>query len=132
MRLTSKTDYALRVLIFLQSNEKATIREIADFYAINKNHLSVVVNRLSELDYIESTRGPTGGISLRPQTLKKNLAEIVLNFEDFDLVECFNEQTNKCNLSPSCKLKAILKRANKQFIEELRKYSLQDIKQLGI
>lgn len=128
MKLTLKTDYALRVLIFLQSKEKATIKEIAEYYDIKKNHLSVVVNRLSELGYIDSTTGPTGGISLRPQTLKKNIAEIVLQFEDFDLVECFNSESNQCNLSPGCKLKSILKKANKQFIDELKKYDLQDIK----
>lgn len=129
MKLTLKTDYALRVLIFLQSKEKATIKEIAEFYDIKKNHLSVVVNKLSELGYIDSTTGPTGGISLRPQTLKKNIAEIVLQFEDFDLVECFNVESNQCHLSPGCKLKSILKKANRQFIDELKKYDLQDIKQ---
>lgn len=129
MKLTSKTDYALRVLIFLQNKDKATIKEIAEFYDIKKNHLSVVVNRLSELNYVHSSTGPTGGVSLNPQTLQKSVGEIVLNFEEFELVECFNSESNKCLLSPSCKLKSILKKANKQFIEELKKYKLQDIAQ---
>lgn len=128
--LTLKTDYSLRVLIFLQSTEKATIKEIAEYYDIKKNHLSVVVNKLSDLEYINSTTGPNGGISLKGQALKKNLADIVLQFEDFDLVECFNNEANKCQLSPGCKLKSIFKKANKQFIDELRKYRLQDIKQV--
>ncbi|MCB9061419.1 MAG: Rrf2 family transcriptional regulator [Halobacteriovoraceae bacterium] len=57
MKLTLKTDYALRILIFLQSREKATIKEIAEYFEVNKNHLSVVVNRLSELGLITSSPG---------------------------------------------------------------------------
>ena len=58
MKLNLKTDYALRVLIFLQRKEKATIREVAEYYDVKKNHLSVVVNKLSELGYIDSSHGP--------------------------------------------------------------------------
>lgn len=129
MKLTLKTDYALRVLIFLQDKEKATIKEIAEYYDIKKNHLSVVVNKLSDLNYVHSTTGPTGGVSLNPSTLQKSVGEIILHFEDFELVECFNGETNKCQLNPACKLKSILKRANSQFINELKKYKLQDISQ---
>ena len=127
MKLTLKTDYALRALIFLQHKERATIKEIAEYYNINKNHLSVVANKLSELGYVDSATGPGGGLSLRPKTLKKNLVEIVKEFESFDLVECFNPENNQCRLSPGCKLKSILKSANSQFIKELEKYSLQDL-----
>ncbi|PIP93557.1 MAG: BadM/Rrf2 family transcriptional regulator [Bdellovibrio sp. CG12_big_fil_rev_8_21_14_0_65_39_13] len=127
MKLTLKTDYALRVLIFLQNKEKATIKEIAEFYNIKKNHLNVVVNRLSELGYINSSTGPTGGVSLKPQTLQKSVGEIILHFEEFELVECFNNESNQCRLNPGCKLKSVLKKANRQFIDELNKHKLQDL-----
>ena len=96
MKLNLKTDYALRVLIFLQRKEKATIREVAEYYDVKKNHLSVVVNKLSELGYIDSSPGPKGGISLKAKTLEKSIAEIILEFEDFDLVECFNSDSSSC------------------------------------
>ncbi len=130
MKLNLKTDYALRVLIFLQGKEKATIKEIAEYYNVKKNHLSVVVNKLSELGYIDSSTGPTGGISLRPKTLERNIAEIILQFEDFDLVECFNSDSSQCRLNPACKLKSILKKANKQFLNELKQYKVKDIRQV--
>ena len=127
MKLTLKTDYALRTLIFLKSKDKATIKEIAEYYNIKKNHLSIVVNKLSELGYISTTTGPRGGVSLKPKTLNKNLGEIIRAFEDFELVECFNKSTNKCRLSPTCKLKSILKKANQNFLQELAQYTLSDI-----
>ena len=65
MRLTKKTDYCLRVLIYLQeAKEKVKIKKIAHDYKISKNHLSVAVNRLSELGYVKTSSGPKGGIEL--------------------------------------------------------------------
>ena len=127
MKLTLKTDYSLRVLIFLQREEKATIQEIADFYNIKKNHLSVVVNKLSELGYIDSITGPKGGISLKKNALNSTLAEVVIAFEDFDLVECFDQKNNTCHLSPNCKLKTILRGAQKSFLADLAQYKVKDL-----
>lgn len=127
MKLTLKTDYSLRVLTFLQMEEKATIKEIAEFYKIKKNHLSVVVNRLSELGYITSTPGPSGGIFLNKSSLNIKLSEVVIQFEDLTLVECFDSKSNTCRLSPGCKLKSYLHKAQKSFIDELSQYKIKDL-----
>lgn len=50
-----------------------------------------------------------------------------MKFEDFDLVECFNSESNTCNLNPGCKLKSIFEKANRQFVKELKKYKVHDI-----
>lgn len=128
MKLNLKTDYAFRILIYLKNqDQRATIKEIAEFYDVNKNHLSVIVNQLSELGYIHSIPGPGGGISLNPQTLNKKLSEIMLNFEQLDLVECFNKDSNKCLLNPSCKLKGILRSASRNFLDTLAQHKLKDL-----
>lgn len=127
MKLTLKTDYSLRVLTFLQMEEKATIKEIAEFYKIKKNHLSVVVNRLSELGYITSTPGPSGGIFLNKSALNISLSEVIIQFEDLTLVECFDSKSNTCRLSPGCKLKSYLHKAQKSFIDELGQYKIKDL-----
>lgn len=128
MRLNDKTDYCLRVLIYLQQNKtKARIQDIADFHGISKNHLSVAVNKLSELDYIISTPGPKGGIEINPSALKRSVAELVTKVETFDMVECFNAETDICTLSPSCRLKTMLKKATKSFLKELSGYTIEDL-----
>lgn len=127
MKLTLKTDYSFRVLIFLQKEEKATIKEIADFYKIKKNHLSVVVNKLSELGYVNSIPGPSGGISLNKNVLNNSLSDIITSFEDLALVECFDIKSNTCQLSPSCKLKFALHKAQKAFLNELAQYKVKDL-----
>lgn len=128
MRLNDKTDFCLRVLIYLQQNKaRARIQEIADFHGISKNHLSVAVNKLSELGYILSTPGPKGGIEINPAALNRTIAELVTKIETFDMVDCFNVETQTCTLSPNCRLKSMLKKATKSFIKELHGYKVKDL-----
>ncbi|MBY0416018.1 MAG: Rrf2 family transcriptional regulator [Bdellovibrionales bacterium] len=128
MKLTSKTDYCFRVLIYLQKNkERVKIQQIADEYHISKNHLSVVVNMLSELGYIISTLGPHGGIEFNAKYANHTIGELVSHVEELDLVECFDSSINTCNLNPHCKLKGILKRANNAFLQELKNYKISDL-----
>ncbi len=128
MRLTTKSDYCLRVLIYLQENPgKSKIQEIAEAYAISKNHLSVAVNRLSELGYVISTSGPKGGIEFNPAMANRTLAELTLALEELNVVECFNAETNSCVLSTKCRLQHILKKATKAFITELSNYKVKDL-----
>lgn len=129
MRLTTKTDYCLRVLIFLQQkDERVKIQEIADAYGISKNHLSVAVNELSELGYVISTLGPKGGIEFNKAFANHTLYDLVSKVEEFDIVDCFNAETTTCTLSPHCKLKTMLKKATRSFLEELKNHKIKDLK----
>lgn len=128
MRLTVKTDLCLRVLIYLQGHKtKAKIQEIAEAYGISKNHLSVAVNKLSELGYITSTSGPKGGIEFNSAYGERTVGELIQEIEDFDIVECFNADSNTCTLSPHCRLKGMLKKASNAFVKELKNYRIKDL-----
>lgn len=128
MRLTVKTDLCLRVLIYLQGHKtKAKIQEIAEEYGISKNHLSVAVNKLSELGYITSTSGPKGGIEFNSAAGERTVGELIQEIEDFDIVECFNKDSNACTLSPHCRLKGMLKKASNAFVKELKNYKIKDL-----
>lgn len=128
MRLTVKTDYCLRVLIYLQKHKsKVKIQEIADEYEISKNHLSVAVNALSELGYIISTSGPKGGIEFNPDYANKTVAELIIKIEDMNIVDCFNAETQTCTISAHCRLKGMLKKATNAFVNELKNYKISDL-----
>ena len=128
MRLTVKTDYCLRVLIYLQKNKgKVKIQEIADEYDISKNHLSVAVNALSDLGYIISTSGPKGGIEFNPAFAEKTISELIVKIEDMNIVDCFNAETATCTISPHCRLKSMLKKATNAFVNELKNYKIKDL-----
>lgn len=129
MRLTVKTDYCLRILIYLQKNKgKVKIQEIADNFKISKNHLSVAANTLSELGYILSTSGPKGGIEFNSACQEKSLAELVTRIEDFDILKCLDDtEDSDCVLTSNCRLKGILKKATNAFVMELKNYKIGDL-----
>lgn len=129
MRITSYSDYALRVLIYLAADpdRKTTIGEIAGTFDISKNHLMKVVHQLSRLGYIESVRGKNGGLRLQRPPTEINLGVLFRQTEtDLSLVECFSEN-NTCRITPMCELKHILAEAQQAFIDTLERYSLADL-----
>lgn len=131
MRLTSFTDYSLRVLMYLsvKEGELSTISEIAERYAISRNHLMKVVYELGRLGYVETVRGKHGGMRLRDTPARINLGQVVRCTEnDMALVECFSSQ-NYCRLTPSCVLRGVLSEALQAFFSVLDRYSLADLLQ---
>lgn len=130
MRLTMYTDYSLRVLLYLanKENETVTITELADFYRISRNHLVKVVHNLGLDGYIQTTRGRNGGLKLARQAKEILVGEVVRSTEpDFDLLECFNPETDKCVITRSCSLKSVIYKAQTDFLDSLDKYTLADI-----
>ena len=129
MQLTLYTDYTLRVLVYLslQPTKTVTISEIASFYAISRNHLVKVVHNLATLGYIHTTRGKGGGLRLAVDASQITIGEIVRKVEpNFDIVECFNAQHNKCVIEPLCALKTALRQANREFLAALDRHRLAD------
>ncbi|MDN5869384.1 MAG: Rrf2 family transcriptional regulator [Nitrococcus sp.] len=129
MRMTSFTDYSLRVLIYLslKGSELTTISEIAERYAISRNHLMKVVYELGRLGYVETVRGKHGGMRLRREPGHINVGEVVRRMENnLSLVECFGSE-NSCRLAPSCVLHGILDEALQAFLAVLDRYCLADL-----
>lgn len=130
MRLTMYTDYSLRVLLFLGikgTDDLSTIQEISDKYGISKNHLTKVVHELGKHGLIETVRGRGGGIRLKVSPKDINIGETVRKTEDdFHLVECFNCETNKCIITPACRLKNVLHEALAAYLAVLDSYTLDD------
>lgn len=130
MHLTLHTDYALRVLLYLRlrGEEKSTVQEIADAYAISKNHLMKVVQRLAGLGYVEAIRGRGGGLLLAKPPEQINLGRVVEQMEPhLNLVECFDAETNTCSIIAACDLKGVLMEAKDAFLESLKGYTLADL-----
>ena len=130
MQLTQFTDYGLRSLMYLaaQPDKLCSVREIAEHYAISRNHLVKVVHRLAQLGYITSSKGKGGGIRLACKSEELRLGDIVLALEpNMYLVECFNREANTCTVVSACKLKHFLADASKVFINTLDQHTLDDV-----
>ena len=130
MRLTSFTDYSLRVLIYLAAwpGRRATIGEIARAFDISENHLMKVVHLLGREGLLVNIRGNGGGLELAAAPDTINVGEVVRVTEGPAVpAECFDAERNGCVISPICKLRGVLGEAVKAFYATLDRYTLEDL-----
>jgi len=129
MRLTAQTDYALRTLMFLATQEGSrTIDEIAGTYRISKNHLMKVVQRLAANGFVISQRGRGGGLTLASDPGKINIGTVIRIMENTDeFVECRMGPENHCVVTPVCGLQHMLAEAVAAFHAHLDQFTLADV-----
>ena len=102
MRLTTFSDYALRVLMYAAAagDRLITIEETAKAYNISRPHLMKVVNILTRTGFIKGVRGRSGGFTLAKPAEAINLGAVVRATEpDFALVECLSRGAAGCRRS---------------------------------
>ena len=129
MQLTRFTDYGLRSLMFLAAHPDrlCSVKEISAHYRISRHHLVKVVHRLTQLGYIASCKGKSGGIKLAQDPGQLHLGELVKALEPhMDVVECFNAERNTCRISSACQLKHYLFESTQSFLATLNRYTLAD------
>jgi len=130
MRLTSYTDYCLRVLIFVAArpDQRATIAEIARSYGISENHLVKVVHFLGKAGFLENVRGRGGGLQLAEAASRINVGTVVRSAEGPALpAACFDRAAPKCSIAPACRLRGVLGDAVEAFYAVLDRYTIADL-----
>ncbi len=129
MRLTTFSDYALRVLMYAASagDRLITIEETAKTYDISRAHLMKVVNVLTRAGFIRGVRGRSGGFTLAKKAEDIILGEVVRATEpDFALTECFATDC-QCVITRKCRLPGVLNEALNAFVATLDGYTLADV-----
>lgn len=129
MRLTTFTDYGLRVLMRMagEPNRPFTTTELADEFQVSRNHLAKVISALAAGGYLETRRGGGGGAQLARPPEQVRLGDVVALLKaDQALVECFLPDGNACTLTPRCRLKARLAHAEAAFVTDLNRSTLAD------
>ncbi|MCG6866806.1 MAG: Rrf2 family transcriptional regulator [Thiogranum sp.] len=130
MRLTTFSDYSLRVMIYLGTcgDRRVSVGEIASAYGISKNHLMKVVLFLADEGYIETARGKRGGVRLKMQPERVWIGKLLRKSEAGSvLVECFSEHTSDCCIQTACRLRGALHKAVNAFYAVLNTYTLADL-----
>ena len=129
MRLTTMTDYAMRLLMYVAHNPDrlCTIAEIAHAYGISEAHLMKITHQLGQAGFIETVRGKGGGMRLASPPGQISLGAVVRQVEpDFSLVECF-APGDMCALTGHCRLAGILAGALQGFMLHLDRHTLADL-----
>ncbi len=129
MRLTTMSDYAMRLLMYVGGHPErlCTISEVANAYEISKPHLMKLTHRLGLAGWLETVRGRGGGMRLAVAPADINLGAVVRSIEpDFYLVDCLSRNT-ACTLTGSCKLTGIMSGALQSLMQYLDRYTLADL-----
>lgn len=129
MRLTTFSDYALRLLMYAAAidDRLVTIEEVCQVYGISRGHLMKVANLLAREGYLKAVRGRTGGLTLAKRPKDIRIGDVVRATEpDFAMVECF-ATGNQCIVTRCCRLPDVLNEALNAFVHTLDRYTLQDL-----
>lgn len=129
MRLTTRTNLALRTLMVCAVNSDRIVRKSDVARAINasENHLAQVVNQLGQSGFITTLRGRHGGFSLARPAEEISVGSVFRTFEaDLPFIECFSSD-NTCPLKGVCRMSAHLTRAVEAFYASLDPVMVGDL-----
>lgn len=130
MRLTTRTNLALRALMFCAVNDGRVVRkqEMAEYCNVSENHLAQVINGLSRKGYVTTLRGRHGGMKLARPQAEISIGAVSRDFEgDVPLAECFAAGRNTCPIASACRLRGALHRAVEAFYSSLDELTLADM-----
>lgn len=130
MRLTSFTDYGLRMLMRMASapGRAFSTAELAEEFRLSRNHLAKIMQHLARAGLIETRRGGGGGAVLARPADEIRLGAVVRLLEEGQpLVECLGPDGGACTIDGHCRLKGRLRSAEAAFLAVLDRSTLADI-----
>lgn len=130
MRLTTRTNLAMRTLMFCAVNPGRTVRktEVAEACHASENHLAQVIHLLAQKKYLHTVRGRAGGLMLgrAPETII--VGEVFRSFEAvLPFTDCSEGAANSCPLVAACRLRCLITDALGAFYAELDRVTLADL-----
>ena len=130
MRLTSFTDFGLRALMRMASDPTRgfSTADLAEEFALSRNHLTKIIQRLAQGGIVTTRRGGGGGAMLAKPARDIRLGDVVRLLEEGQaLVDCFAPGGGDCTITGCCRLKARLRAAEAAFLADLDRSTLADI-----
>lgn len=103
MKLTAKSEYALRIVLYLAKNEGSglvKLSEISEKEEISLPYLHQLVKNLKRDKILQSTRGPSGGYSLSRSANKITVLQVLASVGE--QIQSFEIMAKKDTISGKC------------------------------
>jgi Rrf2 family nitric oxide-sensitive transcriptional repressor len=136
MKLKLRTDFALRVLLYLShrghlkpgaSERPVPVDELAGAFDISRDHVVKVVQDLVRHGWAATRAGRGGGVSLAVDPASLSVGAVVAAFEDrAGVLECV-ASPQVCVLEPGCRLRRKLIEAEAAFYTVLDDVTVADM-----
>lgn len=130
MQLTRFSDYALRTLMYLGSHpdEVVSTSDISAAYGISSHHLVKVAKWLTQRGLVRARRGKSGGLVLGKAPGDIAVGPLIRETEPtVDLLDCFDAPSASCPITPACRLRSALLKAQAAFFRELDGVTVADL-----
>jgi len=131
MRANIHTEYAFRILIYLQlhSEAKCPIGDIARAFGVSLNHLNKVSQQLVRMGLVESSRGQGGGVKICSEALDRRIGDIMRELEPSEEVsKCMGgKNLPACPVASLCSLRCMFSEAQEAFWSSLNQYTVRDL-----
>lgn len=129
MRLTTRTNLAMRTLMFTAVNDGQIVQKhsLAEACGASENHLAQVIHLLARNGFLTTIRGRSGGMTLArpPETI--SVGQVFRVFEGvLPFTDC-SEENSSCPLAGACRLKCVLSEAIEAFYKGLDRVTLRDL-----
>lgn len=131
MRVTLRTELAMRTLMFCAVNNERLVRkrEIAEACQASENHLAQVIHVLGQRGFLITLRGRAGGLRLGRAASDITVGEVFRSLEaEVPLADCFAKgEDAACPLRGFCKLHCLMAEALEAFFARLDQVTLEDL-----
>jgi Rrf2 family nitric oxide-sensitive transcriptional repressor len=130
MRLTSFTDYGMRMLMRMASAPERgfSTSDLASEFGLSRHHLAKIMQKMAAGGIVVTRRGGGGGATLARPATDIQLGQVVRILEDDQaLVECLAMDGGNCTINGRCRLKARLRSAEAAFLADLDRTTLAEI-----
>lgn len=128
MRISHHTDLGLRVLMLCTLDQPVSREWLAERLLASVGGVKKVVADLGRAGFLQTVRGPHGGVRLGMPANELMIGAVVRRLERADLVACMRGEP--CSVLDGCRLPAALDRAVEQFFCALDDVSLADVRQI--
>lgn len=129
MQITRQADYAIRAVNHLSNlyaaNPKGNVptRKIAEEQSIPPSFLAKIISQLSIAQLITTSRGASGGVTLKKNPKEISLLDVVEAIDGPILLNDCVANANLCSMESDCPLKPIWGEAQVDLVRKLKSTS---------
>ena len=130
MKISTKTQYGLRALIYLARVDKnlCSLKEISKKENIPFNYLEKIISKLQKEGIVEAKRGKNGGYFLPCSPKKIKIKKVIEVLEgDLVTVKCLTKENFICPQESKCLAKNFWQTLKKSIDKTLNKITLADL-----
>ncbi|MEF3255133.1 MAG: Rrf2 family transcriptional regulator [Deferribacterales bacterium] len=130
MKITRASDYAIRVVLYLasQQTDRYYMRgDLADACSVPESFLGKLLQFLVKAEIIDSERGKRGGFKLKKAPEEITLYDIIAAVEGgIEINECLTDN-DFCKVIKVCSIHSALNNVRENLINDLKSYTIKQL-----